>query len=585
MNEPPGGPPRRRDFSTTVSERAERADRRLTLGMMAAAFVALGVLLLDYGAGPNPLRPVWREIEKACTFLFILLQCLKPVTAPRPFRYLREHRVDYILILFLVFGLVAAYAVRQAPEFEYLVGHGAQETLEILPVLAIQAYLIFLLVLKSPLLQRALLALPLGSATALWTSFAFLIAVGTILLRLPGAAAPGRSTTWVEALFTATSAACVTGLVVVDTGTHWSGFGQAVILSLIQLGGLGILTLTGSVALLAGRPLSDRERTGLGELSAADALPQIRAALVRPLLLTALLEGCGAALLLSAWWSPVEPLGPQAWSALFHAVSAFCNAGFSLFHDSLARHSAHAPTLAVVGGLIVAGGIGFGAAWDLLAAGGRRLRRRPPRPLAAQTRAALLSAVVLVPAGGVGLWLLERTGVFGASSEAGRLMNALFLSISARTAGFQTVDLTGLGALGGILVIALMLVGGAPGSTAGGLKTTTLWAIFDRRSSESLRGRAVTVAFAVPVAFVASGLLLSWITAAALPGAWFEAASAVGTVGLSRGITARIPPSGHLVLVAAMLFGRLGPFVIAFGLRRRARRQGEPVDEEPYLVG
>jgi trk system potassium uptake protein TrkH len=585
MSEPPGDRPRRRDFSTTVIERAERADRRLTLGMMAAAFVALGVLVLDYGWGEGPLRPVWREVEKACTFLFILLQCVKPVTAPRPFRYLREHRVDYILILFLVFGLVTAAAVRQAPEFAYLVGHGAQETLEVLPVLAIQAYLIFLLVLKSPLLQRALLALPLGSATALWTSFAILIGIGTILLRLPGAAAPGRSTTWIEALFTATSAACVTGLVVVDTGMHWSGFGQAVIFALFQLGGLGLLTLTGSVALLAGRSLSDRERAGLGELSEADALPQIRAALVRPLLLTAFLEGCGAALLLLAWWSPGDPLGSQLWSALFHAVSAFCNAGFSLFPDSLARHSGHAPTLAVVGGLIVAGGIGFGAAWDLLVAGGRRLLRRPPRPLAPQTRAALVSAALLVSAGGLGLWLLERTGVFGAAPEGVRLMDALFLSVSGRTAGFQTVDLAGLGALGGILLTALMLVGGAPGSTAGGIKTTTIWAMFDRRSSDSLRTRAITVAFAVPLAFVTSGLLLSWITTAALPGTWFEAASAIGTVGLSRGITAQIPPGGHLVLVAAMLFGRLGPFVIAFHLRRRARRQGVPVEQEAYLIG
>ena len=587
MTDPSGGAsgPRLRDFSTTVVSRAERAGRGLTLGMGAAALVALGALFVDYGSGPGPLRPLWRELELACAFLFILLQCVKPITAPHPFRYLRAHRVDYVLILFLGFGLISAAQIRESPEFLYLVGHGGRETLEALPVLAIQAYLLFLLVLKSPWFHRALLALPVGAVTALWTSFAALIGVGTILLRLPGAAAPGNSTTWIEALFTATSAACVTGLAVLDTGTHWSGFGQAVILALIQLGGLGVLTLTGSVALLAGQRLSERERSGLGDLSEAEALPKIRAALIRPLVLTAVLEACGAALLFLCWRSPGSGVGAQIWQAVFHAVSSFCNAGFGLRPDSLAAHAGQPFTLAVVAFLIVAGGIGFGAAWDLLETAGRGILRRPRRPLQPQTRAALTAAGALIAAGGIGLWLLERNGVLAAAPPGSRFLNALFLSVSSRTAGFQTVDLAGLGAIGSLLVIGLMLVGGAPGSTAGGIKTTTLWSLFDRRSPAWLRTRAAAVAFAVPLAFVASGLLVSWFTAASLPGTWFEAASAVGTVGLSRGITARIPPEGQLVLVLTMLFGRLGPFVIAFGLRRRARRQGLPVQDEPFQVG
>lgn len=578
-------PPPRRDFSTTVLARAERADRRLTLAMGAAALVALGTLFVDYGSGPGPLRPLWREIERACTFLFILLQCVKPLTAPHPLRYLRAHRVDYVLIVFLGFGLISGAGIREAPEFLYLVGHGGRETLEALPVLAIQAYLLFLLVLKSPWFHRALLALPVGAVTALWTSFAVLIGVGTILLRLPGAAAPGQSTTWIEALFTATSAACVTGLAVVDTGSHWSGFGQAVILALIQMGGLGLLTLTGSVALLAGRRLSDRERSGLGELSEEGELPRIRGALIRPLVLTLILEAIGAALLFTLWRSPAIDTGRQIWMAVFHAVSAFCNAGFGLRPDSLAGHAGEPLTLAVIACLIVAGGLGFGAAWDLGQAGARLLLRRSRAALQPQTRAALAATAGLIVAGGAGLWLAERHGEFAALPSGTRFLNALFLSVSARTAGFQTTDLTGLGAIGSLVLIGLMLIGGAPGSTAGGIKTTTLWSLVDPRSPAWLRARAAAVAFAVPLVFVASGLLLSWFTGAALPGTWLEAASAVGTVGLSRGITARIPPEGQLVLVATMLFGRLGPFVIAFSLRRRSRRQGLPVEREPFQVG
>ncbi|MGH9797616.1 MAG: potassium transporter TrkG, partial [Candidatus Polarisedimenticolia bacterium] len=358
---------------------SERADRGLTFLMAGAALAAFAALLADWGLGPGPLRPLWRDLQWVCAIAFVILQCARPLTHARPLPYLREHRLDYILIVLLGFGLLGAAALRQSPEFRYLLGHGAAEPLEALPALAVQGYFLFLLVLKSPWFHRALLALPLGSATALLASFGALIAAGTILLRLPGAAAPGRSTTWIEALFTATSAACVTGLAAVDTGTHWSGFGQAVILALIQLGGLGVLTLTGSVALLAGRSLSDRETTGLGEISEAGDLPQIRAALFRPILLTVILEAAGAALLLLAWWTPGENPGRQIWRAVFHAVSAFCNAGFSLFPDQLYRHAADPATLVVFSLLIVAGGLGFGVLWELLARLGARLRRDSER--------------------------------------------------------------------------------------------------------------------------------------------------------------------------------------------------------------
>jgi trk system potassium uptake protein TrkH len=565
--------------------RSDRADRRITLMMGAVAVLALAALLTDYGSGPTALRPIWRQVEKACTALFIILQCLKPAVVHRPLEYLRRHRLDYALIVGLAAALASAAALRQSPEFRYLAGHGAGEPLEALPVLAIQAYLLFLLVVKSPWFHRALLALPVGSATALWASFAVLIGLGTIILKLPGAAAPGRTTTWVDALFTATSAACVTGLVVVDTGGHWSGFGEAVILALIQLGGLGVLTMTGSVALLAGQALSRREQTGLAELAEADALPQIRAALLRPLAFTCAIEAAGAALLLKVWWNPAEGAGDQVWSALFHSISAFCNAGFSLYADGLARYMGSPASLLVVALLIVAGGIGFGVLWDLARAGGRLLLLRRPGPLEPHSRAALRISLLLIAGGGAGLWLIENSASLAPCPSDTRLLNALFLSVSARTAGFATTDLARLTLAGSGLLIVLMLIGGSPGGTAGGFKTTSLRVLFDRGLPGPLRRRALAVVLAVTGCFLASALLCHAVTGGTVRWLWFEAASATGTVGLSRGATPLLPDAARLILVGAMLFGRLGPFVVAFSLRRRARRAGQDVSREPYQVG
>ncbi len=563
----PGPPP-------DAVARSRRRQRNITLAMGAVAFVALAGLFIEYGF-PDPRHTaIWHEVQTNCALLFILLQCARPAVSLNPFRHLREHRLDYALMFLLVFGLVAAASLQNSPEFRYLAGHGAAESLDAINVLAIQCYLVFLVILKSPWFHRALLALPFGAITALWTSFAALIGLSTLLLMTPGAAAPGRSVTWVQALFTATSAACVTGLSVVDTGTHWSPFGQGVILATIQLGGLGILTLTGSVALLGGGPLGSRERRSLAEISETDALPQVRAALVRPLMLTALIEAAGALLLFRTWWNPDGHVMRQVWQAIFHSVSAFCNAGFSLFSDQLAGYRDDPLTLGIIAALIVAGGLGFGTLWDLI-----RVR------LTAQSRAALLSIAVLIPAGGLGIWVLERDRALAACPEGTRLLNALFLSVSSRTAGFQTTDLGGLTLAGSALIIVLMLIGGAPGSTAGGIKTTTFWAIAARHQAAAYRRRALAVAVAVPAVFTAAGVLISWITAAAIGGIWFESASAVGTVGLSRGITASLPPAAHLVLVAAMFFGRVGPFIIAFALRRQDRRAGVAVSHEPYLIG
>jgi trk system potassium uptake protein TrkH len=303
------------------------------------------------------------------------------------------------------------------------------------------------------------------------------------------------------------------------------------------------------------------------------------------MLFTVAIEGLGAAFLFWRWWNPTEGAVGQAWAALFHSVSAFCNAGFSLFSDSLGRFRADAATLGGVALLIVLGGIGFGVLWDLARAAGRLLLLRRPAPVEPQTRAALALAGLLIAAGGLGFWLLEGRASLAACPRGTRLLNALFLSVSARTAGFQTTDLAGMTLAGSALTVVLMLIGGAPGGTAGGFKTTTLRVLSGRGLPGTLRLRALVVVLSVVGCFLASALLTRFITLGRVDWLFFESASAVGTVGLSRGATALLPDPARLVLVGTMLFGRLGPFAIAFTLRRRARRAGVPVDQEPYLVG
>jgi trk system potassium uptake protein TrkH len=436
-------------------------------------------------------------------------------------------------------------------------------------------------------------------------SFLVLIAAGTVGFRwLPGIQA-GPPLPWIDALFMATSAICVTGLSVVDVSRDLTVWGQAWILLLIQAGGLGILTLAGLVvALVRGRPgLALEEATG----GAGAVLPPATAArtLRTAVGFTLTLEAAGAAVLWLAWRDDFPP-AHAAWLAVFHAVSGFCNAGFSLFSDSLVGFRGETLLLATVGGLVILGGLGFPVIQDLR----YRLRGRHRR-LTLHTRL-VLGATAVVLAVSTGLYLVfEWDHVLAGLGPLERIQNGTFMAVTARTAGFNTVDYDGLSNPSLLLTLALMWIGGGPASIAGGVKVTTaallalvLWARLAGDRHVSLGGRTIPAETVQRAAGLAAGamLLLAAFVFALLwteyPGATdatdrarlvaivFEAQSALGTVGLSMGITPELTPAGRLLLVPLMLLGRLGPLVVLSAMVVRQRRRPDVrYAHEDVLVG
>lgn len=430
-------------------------------------------------------------------------------------------------------------------------------------------------------------------------SFAAAITAGTLMLRLPVAHAPGAAVGWLDALFTATSAVCVTGLIVVDTGRDLSPVGQAIVAVLIQMGGLGILTVGTLLALVTGRRLGFRERVNLQtQLSSLQVGGIVR--LVRRIVAVVLGVELAGALLLYPSMAATDGWGPGAWQAVFHAVSAFNNAGFSLYADSLTRHVGDPLVNAVIIALIVLGGLGFVVVVNLIALRRQRQRTR----LSLHTKIALSATVLLIGTATVSLLVLEwdNPRTLGALSGPVKVMAALFQATTPRTAGFNTVDYAGMQPATLLVTILLMFIGGNPGSTAGGIKTVTFvvlvgsaWSLSRGRGELQLFGRRVPVQTAVRAGVVtltsfmvvSSGLIVLSMTEPErdiLPLA-FETFSAFGTVGLSMGITSDLSPAGKLVIVALMFIGRLGPLTLGLALAEAPPERRIEYPAEDVVVG
>jgi potassium uptake TrkH family protein len=425
--------------------------------------------------------------------------------------------------------------------------------------------------------------------------FAAAIAVGTVLLRLPFATATG-STTWLEALFTATSAVCVTGLVVVDTGTHWSGFGQVVVLGLIQVGGLGIMTLATLLGLLISRRLGVASRLVAATSTRTVDLGDVRSVLVGVVRVSVLVEGVVAALLvLRLVVGYGETWGRATWLGVFHAVSAFNNAGFSLHQDSLVRYAGDPWMSLPVTGAVILGGIGFPVLLEL-----RRQHRRPAR-WSLHTKITLLTSGVLLAVGTLFVLSAEWTNprTLGPLGVPEKLLASFVESAMTRTAGFNGLDTAALQDGTWLGMDVLMFIGGGSGGTAGGIKVTTfavlayvIWSelrgdpdvtTFDRRITTTAQRQALAVALISVAAVVISTITIALGSDAELDRILFEVVSAFATVGLSTGLTAELAAPHQLLLVVLMFVGRLGPVTLgtALALRERQRLfrhpQGAPI--------
>lgn len=417
-------------------------------------------------------------------------------------------------------------------------------------------------------------------------TFAGLIAAGALLLTLPAASGGGTPLTPIDALFTATSAVCVTGLIVRDTASGFSDFGLVVIMMLIQVGGLGIMVLSTFATLLVGSRLGLRGERALGEMLDLHE-PASAYRLVKFIVVTTFsLELAGALALTWRFHAHGSAWGKAAWFGVFHAISAFCNAGFALYPDSLVSFADDEVVLLTHMALITFGGLGF----VVLAALWKRWVLREVRRLDLHSRIALISSGALFLAGTILFAALEWNDSLRAANPSmmGRIWNAAMQSVTLRTAGFNSVEFTHLHSATVLFMIVWMFIGASPGGTGGGIKTTT-FAVLIATVRGMLRGRTVTEIFGweVPQRTVYRSAAISLLTALFLLAAVFllllsepqigfgrasfEAASALGTVGLSLGVTAGLSPVGKATIIATMFAGRVGPVTLALMLSRRQR--------------
>jgi len=434
----------------------------------------------------------------------------------------------------------------------------------------------------------------LSSSQIILFGFALVILLGALVLMLPISSRAGTVTPFLDSLFTSTSAVCVTGLVVYDTATYWSAFGQSVILLLIQIGGMGVITVAAAITIASGKKLSLMQRSTMQDAISAHqvgGIVRFTGFILKGIFLFELL---GALVLMSVF---IPEYGAKGiWLSVFHSISAFCNAGFDLMgtkspYSSLTFYAAHPVVNVTIMLLIVIGGIGFLTWQDIRQNGIHWGRYRM------QSKVILASTGILLLLPAIYFFFFE----FTAESLGKRLLLSAFQSVTPRTAGFNTADLTAMSETGQLVTIMLMLIGGSPGSTAGGMKTTTAAvlaacaaAVFRKRENGRFFGRRIaddTVKNAIAVLlmyltlFLLGGMVISRIEDLPILTCLFETASAIGTVGLTLGITPSLHTVSRLILVGLMFLGRVGGLTLIFATLSANKNTLSKLPLEKITVG
>lgn len=430
--------------------------------------------------------------------------------------------------------------------------------------------------------------------------FLGVILTGTVLLMLPFATREFGGASFMDALFTATSATCVTGLVVEDTATYWSGFGQAVILTLIQIGGMGVVTLAVAITIISGKKIGLMQRSTMQESIAAPQVGGI-VRLTRFIVTTTLgIELLGAVCMFPVFYKDFG-LGKGIWYSIWHSVSAFCNAGFDLMgvrehYSSLVSYADNPLINVVIMLLIITGGIGF-LTWNDI-----RTHKWHLRKYRMQSKIVFVVTAILLVVPALYFYFIEFSYPQWAwLTGKQRLWGALFQAVTPRTAGFNTLDLTKMSEPGQAIMTILMLIGGSPGSTAGGMKTTTIavlilsmLSVFGRREHVEVFDRRVaseTVKYASAVLIMyllfclGGGILISSIEHLPILECIFEAGSAIGTVGLTLGLTPGLSTASHIILTVLMYFGRVGGLTVVFAAVSGTKPNVSKAPKEKITVG
>ncbi|MGM1048710.1 trk system potassium uptake protein TrkH [Paenibacillus uliginis N3/975] len=447
------------------------------------------------------------------------------------------------------------------------------------------------------MLTSKLFWLRLSPPQILVMGFGGIITIGTLLLMLPISNTTGEPLNFMDALFTATSATCVTGLVVVDTGTFFSSFGQVVIMLLIQIGGLGFMTMATLFALVLKRRISLKDRLILQEAMNQSSMEGIVRLIRRVLLYSLVIEACGA-LLLTLRWAFDMPFGKALYYGIFHAVTMFNNAGFDLFGEfrSLTGYVYDPLVNFVVMFLIVSGGIGFIVMADLV-------DYKKSRKLSLHSKVVLSMTGALILIGAVVIFIFEFTNpkTLGSLNWGGKILGSFFQSVTPRTAGANTLDITGLRQASQFFIVILMFIGASPGSTGGGIKTTTFTmmiaaviammrgkdeiVLFRYRLVQERVLKALTITLLALLLVITVAMILSTTEDSSFLSILFEATSAFGTVGLSMGLTPHLSLFGKLLISITMFAGRLGPLTLAYALGPKKGKELYRHPEGKMIIG
>jgi trk system potassium uptake protein TrkH len=595
-------------WSMKVTYRNKRLENYLiAANILAAALVAATFVMLFGFYEPVLPRGVLYAAQVVLLLFFVGEKVVRLFNSVSKTEFLRVFWYQIPLFIGLLIAVIGAG--RFATADARAVRHGA-----------VGIYLIIQVLAKVCRTSVGLAASGRNPTKALIASFLVLIIAGAGMLVLPRSAS-GQNISFIDALFTATSATCVTGLVVKDTGTDFSFMGQIVILTLIQLGGLGIIVFGAVFALLLRQALTVRESVAMQDLLSARTVSRIGTMIGFIFTGTLLFEALGT---LGLYWMWDDAPGwtgrmEQQWFySIFHSISAFCNAGFGLFGNSLIDYRGSWQVYLVIAPLIIVGGLGFSVLYDISKVWTDRAKgllrktfKRPeffaaeaPKRLRLQSRLVLSVSAILIVAGMAAIMLFERFGIAAEHPANGGVLAALFQSVTARTAGFNTVNISSMSPPSRMVLILLMFIGGSPGSTAGGIKTVTFAVVvitviaalrkrqdvevFKRSIRIAVVGRAITVTLLFVLVLFATTLILSVTERGngfSMSDIMFESASALGTVGLSTGITPFLTTIGKLIIIAVMLIGRLGPLTLLAAVTFDLKPIKYNYPEEAVIVG
>jgi len=573
--------------------------------MIVLAGSVITALVIEYGFYINEIvKRILHQFNSIVIFYFVFFNLSKLVLNPNPLSYLRKKWIEFLLTFLIIIQSIGfLFYIREPQTIDI-------KTLTRIYIASAQIYLTLDIALKTVRYSQRLIQKSIHPTRLLTFSFLLLISLGTLLLLLPKATHNGISL--IDALFTATSAVCVTGLIVVDTGTYFTRFGQFIIMVLIQLGGLGIMTFTTFFAILLNGGIGIKERVFLSEIFSEKNLSKISSTIIRILFLTFSIEAVGAILLYHFLPDPMfKNESEKIFCSIFHSISAFCNAGFSTFSNNLIDIKNNIPAIIAIATLFILGGLGFLVLSELIEKPFLKAIRRikflrnkiaPQKVvLSLHSKLTIYTTAILIISGTVILLLLEFNNTLKNETLLSKIAHAFFQAVTPRTAGFNTIDISKIGITTSLFIMLLMWIGASPGSTGGGIKTTSFALIvlkissmvtgkerveiFNKQISEESISRAFVSAL-LSVLFILTATFALTITEKNLNfiDTFFEVVSAFGTVGLSRGITQDLTIFGKLIIIMMMFIGRIGPLAFSFALFGKIEKRNYEFQKESVLV-